>query len=492
MKKQGKYNIYESIEEIAKVANLSIGDKHPFSEFDTEGKLKNNKGGIGEIVESGLFGIEHTTAPLPDFENLGIELKVTPFIFSKKGDRKAKERLVLGIIDYLTENVDSFYDSHFWFKNQKLFIMFYNHNFNIPKDMWFIDDFIFFTWPEEDLKIVKDDWSKIVKKIKEGRAHELSESDTNYLAACTKGENSKSTREQRCNGPRAKQRAYSLKQSYMTYILNNYVYSTKQIDNVIKSNNFLSNEKDSPYFGVLENEKIIKDITQLDKKSFRDLVIDMFKPYYGKTQKELIKLFNIKDSKQANASIVRSILKVNGDVSKTEEFQKANIEPKTIRIEKNGLIKESMSTQTFEFLEIIDQDWEDSDFYNFVHKMFMFILFQKVDEMDENSYLKEVKFWGMSEEDIAEAERCFNETKETIDNGVVLTRVNNTFENNLPKQSKNRVAHVRPKASKSYYKINGIEYGDNPSNGSKLKNGDYMTRQCFWLNRLYISSVINK
>lgn len=40
---------------------------------------------------------------------------------------------------------------------------------------------------EEDLEIIRNDWETIVGKIRNGKAHELSESDTMYLAACTKG-----------------------------------------------------------------------------------------------------------------------------------------------------------------------------------------------------------------------------------------------------------------------------------------------------------------
>ena len=41
------------------------------------------------------------------------------------------------------------------------------------------------------MKIIKDDYEKIVRKIQNGRAHELSEGDTMYLGACTKGATAK-------------------------------------------------------------------------------------------------------------------------------------------------------------------------------------------------------------------------------------------------------------------------------------------------------------
>ena len=41
--------------------------------------------------------------------------------------------------------------------------------------------------PEKDLLIIRQDYETIIKKIKRGEAHLLSEGDTMYLGACTKG-----------------------------------------------------------------------------------------------------------------------------------------------------------------------------------------------------------------------------------------------------------------------------------------------------------------
>ena len=67
-----------------------------------------------------------------------------------------------------------------------------------------------------DLEIIKQDWQTIIDKIKAGEAHNISEGDTMYLAACTKGANAKSIRKQPFSNIPAKQRAFSLKSSYMS------------------------------------------------------------------------------------------------------------------------------------------------------------------------------------------------------------------------------------------------------------------------------------
>ncbi|EAW0602409.1 restriction endonuclease, partial [Listeria monocytogenes] len=75
---------------------------------------------------------------------------------------------------------------------------------------------------KEDLLIIESDYNKIVSKIKQGKAHELSEGDTVYLGACTKGATAeKSLKPQFYNAEiPAKRRAFCLKQGYMTYLIN--------------------------------------------------------------------------------------------------------------------------------------------------------------------------------------------------------------------------------------------------------------------------------
>ena len=50
--------------------------------------------------------------------------------------------------------------------------------------------------PEKDLLIIRQDFDTIVNKIKKGKAHELSEGDTDYLAACRKGQKGEKERKQ--------------------------------------------------------------------------------------------------------------------------------------------------------------------------------------------------------------------------------------------------------------------------------------------------------
>ena len=94
-----------SEKEVLEKAKGAIGKK--IGIFDTHGRLSNtkSKGRVGLVIEEGLFGLKQNSKPKPDFEELGIELKVTPYKkLSKSRDNapiySAKERLVLHVIDY--------------------------------------------------------------------------------------------------------------------------------------------------------------------------------------------------------------------------------------------------------------------------------------------------------------------------------------------------------------------------------------------------------
>ena len=132
----------------------------------------------------------------------------------------------------------------------------YEHLLDRPQGDFKIDAAILFSFPEEDLVIIENDWKTIMEKVRSGRAHELSEGDTMYLAACTKGATAASVRPQPFSAIPAKQRAYSLKSSYMTQILNIYI------------------------FGDAQSERIIKDPAELQEGKFEDYLRRKLSPYF--------------------------------------------------------------------------------------------------------------------------------------------------------------------------------------------------------------------
>ena len=450
-----KYLTKKSISERSREAiGLSIG------QIDTTGRLSTGKGSIGTVIEESWFGIKPNNKSEPDFIEAGVELKVTP-VKKTKEKYTSKERLVLNIINYIKESKQSFYSSSFWNKNKCLELIFYEHIDNVDKYNFKIVEELLFEYPEQDLLIIKNDWETIVKMIRNGQAHELSEGLTQYLGACTKGSTSKSSlREQPLTNIKAKQRAYSLKQSYMSYVFNNYA---------------LNNKKD---------ECIIRNTRNIVESSFEDYIYAKIASYIGKSQKTLLKEFCLTKSKGVNEIIISRILGIKGKISNTEEFKKAGILVKTIRVEYNNTIEQSMSFPAFKFKELIKEEWETSELKEMLETTrFLFVVFK----FNENKelILKGIKFWNMPLIDIeSEVKKVWEQTVAIIKNGVKLEKRGNRIYNNLPKLKGNRVVHVRPHTSKSSYEPN-TPFSD------ELPNGMWMTKQCFWLNSSYIVEQIS-
>lgn len=172
------------------------------------------------------------------------------------------------------------------------------------------------------------------------------------------------------------------------------------------------------------------------------------------------------------------MLDVSGRIAYTEEFQKAGIIPKTIRVQYNGNIKESMSFPTFDFIELsAETEWENSELYNYLAPTrFMFVIFQQ--RQDEQYAFDRVMFWNIPNADLEQVRIVWQRTVQTLREGVQLTQTPRGVKNNLPKQSENPVAHVRP-------------HGKDASDKLPLPDGRMMTKQCFWLNNTYIREQIH-
>ncbi|WP_035432000.1 Sau3AI family type II restriction endonuclease [Bacillus sp. UNC322MFChir4.1] len=457
---------YTTIEELMLKAKEAEGKT--FGEIDSTDRLANvkSKGGLGQVIEESFFGYEINSNAEADFANLGIELKVTPFKRNKNGTLSAKERLVLNIINYMEEVHSHFETSSFWKKNEKLLLMFYEWVADIDRKDYHITKSLLFTYPEADLEIIKQDWETIVTKIRLGKAHELSEGDTNYLGACTKGSNKNSIRHQPCSETPAMQRAFSLKPSYMTALVRRYI----------------------------QNEELISftNANELKSKSLEEILHSKFESYIGLTDKEIAQRLSVDykpKSKSFVASLVSSLLGIKGThLDDIEEFAKANIQFKTIRLEPNGAPKESMSFETIDFNQWTNETWEESYLRErFCETKFLFVVFEfkqtKKENPERELYLKGIKLWNMPVHTIEkEVKQLWEEVNRVIKEGIQIQykkRGDKEVEtNNLPKSNFNGVTHVRPKAKDGSDKVT-------------LPDGQQITKQCYWLNNFYIASVIS-
>ncbi|EMF0260461.1 DNA mismatch repair protein MutH [Enterococcus hirae] len=482
-----KEQVHNRAKEAVGKTVLELNNRIPLSQ-------SKNKNSVGDAFEA-WFGKIKDSDSKPDMEEAGVELKATPIKRLKNGQYSAKERLVLNIINYDKVLDESFDNSHFLYKNGTMEIAFYEHLKEIPKDQWTIKETILYEMYRNpvDFEIIRQDWEIIHDYIAKGKAHELSESLTNYLAPCTKGTNAKkSFRKQPCSDVKAKQRAYSLKSGYMTSILRKYVLGDKRIDS------------------------IIKDPFQLKSNDLEDLVLKHFTPYIGQTIQSLCERFGLNPKTyQVNYKIASAILGLEEDGTReepfprVEEFEKASIVVKTVNFDKRGHNAQSMSFPAFKFIDLSKQTWEkedgepSGDWHNFLlDTRFLFFV---VKEEDAGPVFKGVKFFSMPEEDIeGPVRQMWEDTIKKLNEGVELeavpdksTRDGWKIKNNFIKKNDRLVCHVRPHASTRDYKVNGPHADELPvpakwinRPNSEDYSDQWMTTQCFWINNDYIKEQV--
>lgn len=418
-------------------------------------ETKRNKGNLGQIIEEKFFHYARNSDSRADFHEAGVELKVTPYRINQNGTLSAKERLILTMIDYCQVVNEQFEKSHFWNKSKLILLVYYLYEKEVKYNLDYkIGYSRLFTPPEQDVKIIRHDFDIIVAKIRAGKAHELSEGDTLYLSAAPKAATSKNRRKQPFSDELAKPRAFAFKSSYMTYVLNNYIVPGK-----------------TTYESIIRDESV---------DSFEDYVVEKIDKYRGYSVEDLCMEFDIdiqKKPKNLEAMIAYRILGIKGNHA--EELEKASVAVKTIRIGKNDKIKESMSFPTFRFKELVQEDWEDSIFGNYLRETrFLFVVY-KFDE-DDILRLQGCQFWNIPYEDLeTDVKLVWERTKKILQDGLQVTEVNGIHRNNFPKASENRVCHVRPHAQ-------------NAMDTYELPDGRQYPKQCFWLNNSYIYQQINE
>ena len=417
------------------------------TDADEISDIRKNKGSFGSAVETHYFMLNLNNESEADFKEAGLELKTTPLKRNKDGRLAAKERLVIGMIDYMQVVHETFEASHLMEKAEDILLISYLWTPDTdPLDyrVELVEIVSLSSLPEGDLAQIKADWETVVDKVRDGRAHEISGSDTLYLEACTKGAKATDRRKQPYSDIKAKPRAWALKASFMTAMSNRIIEGMQSIER----------ECDERAMTLIQ------------------LVRHRFEPYFGLTEEELGERFGYakpgkRKPKNLCALVTRRILGVSDD-AKIEEFEKAGIKPKTMRLQRNGTPKESVSFPRFDYFELVETPFEDSDFAEYLEQKYLFVIYRE-DDSERGLYrLADVAFWQMPDDDLDEAERCYEEMRSRVANGRAQDSV---------KSSENRCCHVRP-------------HGRDSADTLPTPQGDMIIKKCFWLNAQYLKGEI--
>lgn len=446
----------KSLHDVMDVNSIKVAEQ----KLEEQGS--NRKGYLGNLVEKFVFNQEINSRHEADFKIAGVELKTTSIKEHRTKQFTAKERLVFSMIDYMTIIAEDWEHSSFLDKNKLILLMFYLYQ----KSLSLLDYEFKFVYEldlinkisSQDALQIKKDWEYIVGKIRNGEAHLLSEAETYYLGACTKAADSSVTRKQPNSIIPAKPRAFSLKQNYLNYILQEKI------------------------LGLDEDVKAISE----EGKTIDSSVRDRLTPFIGMSDEEIIKKLGLAISKQQKQyKRVLANFMISGSNSKIEEFEKANVTMRVITLEHDGELKESISFPYFDFKKIVKQKWDNSNFYKMLEEnRFLFVIFKK-DEDGNLVNFEGFKFWNFPVADMVFAKDVFNETKRVVKSGKIVKEIRK-YKNGkekrftyFPGSKFNGVAHVRPHGKDS---SDTIELPIKEA----LTGEIVYTKHCFWLNADYI------
>lgn len=396
-----------------------------------------NRGDLGLMVEKLFFGLVADSKSEPDFEEAGLELKTTGVIQDSRKQWKAKERLVLTMIDFEGIVQESWETSSLLRKCRLILLLLYL--FDRDKSVFdrkFVLNPILLDLESTEFEGLRADWEAIRNKVLQGKAHELSEGDTFVLGACRKGPGGpkEKLRTQPNSDILAKARAFSIKQSFLSITIQANVNGTQA----------------EPPIGLLQ-----------------DLPKRAYDKYLGMSIAKISQEFALEkagmNDKGFHRKLAEKMLAAGGFSKKN--LTSLGIELKTIRLKRSGLPRQHMSFPRFSFQEIVLQEWESSSFFEKLESKFLFVVF--AEGTDSVERLFRVFFWNMPFADRLEAQKVWEETRRRLEQGV------DTF----PSSTENPVAHVRPKAQ-------------NSRDCEMTPHGNLRVKQAFWLNSSYLASVL--
>ncbi len=408
-------NINDLLEFSEKIIGLKVGDVID-SDLLNKQKIK-NKGKMGQIVEKGFFEYDLNSESKPDFDELGVELKVAPLKTLKNNSLVPKERIKITQVNHedLIENED-IRNSKAWKKLSKLLLIWYKNNINWLDNSF--EDVQFLELEKTEIfKQIAIDWKKIRSFVLEGKMHYISESSTKFLGVVRNGSGKN---EEMISQPNSLEKYYrraialkicltkiiysrefdfSFKEDYMSYAKDKLV--SKRLIELINETNLKYNEFDKSLFS-----KVIYNV--LGECNRPSELTNKVQAEYGETYQ---------------FKVIPLLTKENGEFRIKEQFK----------------INVNLEEQVY-------KEWEETDYSKIFENNFIMILYQHENIDYKFSKIIDIVNFGLSEDEVGMVKEAFEEFKFRYFNGG-LTDENKVV--NFIKSSDDKVVHFRPSAKDS-------------------------------------------
>ncbi len=433
-----------------------------------------NKGMIGQFIEEYWFGQKPNSSPLPDFEKVGIELKVIPLIQQIK-KIAVKERTKVCSIDYKKLANESWDTSHAKLKLNKILFIYYLYDSNnllqskvMKIDLWELDN-------GTNEIIIKQDWLGVQKTIVDGFAHELSETQSKVLAASRSGSGGKNK-----NG------------EFKDLVFQpNQVHEEKALKRAFSLKSSFTNQRWIEISTRTKYESIIETLNIVSLDILEQLVLEKINLLEGKSILELSKLFdvNVGKSKSRVASVMKKVIGFKSVRSKIKEFEQLGIKIKMINVRaKDYRPMEAISFPAMKLQEFILEEWGESTFLPMINKILFIPIYKEQKDIKDldKLYLGKAFFWAPDNDDLNTIKKEWLNYQEEVQNGKCkVTRIPNKTErgykevSELSKESATQIIHIRP---------HGRDSNDRDEDGF----GNTIIKQSFWLNTKFMQQLIIK
>ena len=415
-------------------------------------KHNKNKGSIGQQVEKKVFKLKTNSKNAPDFEKLGIELKVTPIKINKNKSISPKERLQLMSINFKKHTHKDYKESPLYKKTKKILMIYYVDNEKKKEfQSVFIDAFLWEPWVDNE-SILKEDYEKIISLIEKSKAHKLSGKLTKFLEASPAGKNSESFSTQ-LDGPKARKRKFAFKGKFMKMLL--------------ESRNL--NVRDIPLLSREYDKKLAKIANHISNWSVNQIIEE-----YN---------LNIKAKHILNL-VMKKIIPLYD--SNYRNYKNKQLSYHCIRINERNKIKENLSLPyQGDFSTWLEQNYENSLWKKYLeNREFIFFIFKK--DRDGNFIFHGFKRHSLTQYEINQFKITYEKVRAILKSGIEIQDIKGRKINNLPTKKQNKVWHVRPKSRKASY--------EESSNSWKIPNAKtkykWMTKQTFWINNSWLEKIL--
>lgn len=422
------------------------------------------RAGLGELVER-YFGKLRDNAPEPDIKNLGIEIKTLP-MERRSAAWRVKEPTSVTQIDYHELARQNWATAPIRKKIKRILWVPFEHDKTDKRRCVFRRPFLW-SPPAVDEPAFQADFDGVRQMVRQGKAHELSETLSKVLAARRKGASGSRTTQPYSAEP-AKTRAWAFKTAYTQPLLEQNVLREAYVSIA------------SP-LGVTDLREVIPEVESRLRR-FEGWTLSRLAKETGAT---------IRGGKAGPADFVRKALGIPAR-GRIEELEKLGIRIHTVPVRASDMMPfEATPFPRMDPDEFLEEDWEESQLSEDVDAILFIPLLSERKGLGTDRVIGRAFVWRPTTEQwrTLEAEwRMFQEIvrREGIRyvprldaKGRPRYRVDGRplRDSNLPSAEETECIHIRPHA-------------DDSEDEDTTRLGTRATGQSFWLNKKFVQRLL--